>query len=415
MTQNSIPSSAVDLAELSETHIESFIIQLRAAGYAESKLSDKYRIGKHFVAWTQTMGVPSTQVAESHVFEYLDLFEQQLSKERLAFKRVLLLAFLGHLRREGIVSGSKAQKQTTPAKRLEQDYADYLCNERGLSFRSLLVYLPHVRVFLADCMDDSKGASLCDLNAVIVRTFLLRRLDDVAGESARLLTVALRSFLRFLFFRGVTDVDLSLTVTSIRKTRGAGVHAFLSQSEVEQVLSTPDLQTPIGLRDHAILLLLARLGLRAGEIVAFELDDVCWRTGEIIVRGKGGNRDHLPLLKDIGMALALYIKSVRGFSDCRQVFLRSHAPRVGFSGPAAVGHIVRKHMVRAGVQRPQRVAAHLFRHTLASGMLQNGASLSEISEILRHRSLTSTEIYAKVRFESLREVARPWPGKKVMG
>lgn len=414
MIKDVISSCTVDSPQmLSGDNIESFLARLRALGYAACKFRDKCRIVEHFVTWTQTMGVPATKVAESHVIEYLEL-RKQPSKERLVFKRTLLFAFLRHLRKEGVASNPKKTKEMTPAQRIEQDYADYLRDERGLSFRSLLVYLPHARAFLADYMAESQGFSLNELNAEMIRTFLLSQLDDRVGESARLLTIALRSFLRFLFFRGVTQIDLSSTITSIRKTHGAGIHAFLSTSEVEQVLSAPDLETPVGRRDHAILLLLARLGLRAGEVVALELDDICWRTGEIVVQGKGGDRNRLPLLKDVGVALALYLESDRDTSNYRRVFLRRFAPRVGFSGPAAVGHVVRRHMERAGVERPSRVAAHLFRHSLATGMLHHGASLPEISEVLRHRSITSTEIYAKVAFESLREVARPWPGEEAV-
>lgn len=192
------------------------------------------------------------------------------------------------------------------------------------------------------------------------------------------------------------------------------MHTFLSPAEVERVLSTPDLATPTGRRDHAILLLLARLGLRAGEVVALELDDISWRTGEFVVRGKGRAHDRLPLLKDVGAALALYIKSDRGPSECRRVFLRCIAPRVGLSGPAAIGHVVRRVLLGAGIQRPSGVAAHLLRHSLATQMVRHGASLPEIAEVLRHRSTTTTEIYAKVAFESLREVARPWPGGEVI-
>jgi len=414
MTEETIFSCAADSAlKLSDAHVESFLAEHEARGYAACKFRDKCRIVRHFVAWTQAQEVATTNVAEFHVMEYLKSSKQP-SKERLAFKRALLLIFLRHLREKGVASCPKEREETTPAKRMEQDYADYLRNERGLSFRSVLVYLPPVRAFLADYMAESSGVSLCNFNAEMIRTFVLNQLDNHSFESARLLTIALRSFLRFLFFRGVTQIDLSSTITPIRKTRGAAVHAFLSPSQVEQVLSAPDFETPVGRRDHAILLMLARLGLRAGEVVALELDDICWRTGEITIRGKGGYHNRLPLLKDVGTALALYIESDRGSCDCRHVFLRRFAPRAGFSGPAAVGHVARKYMKLAGVQQPPRVAAHLFRHTLATEMLHHGASLAEISEVLRHRSVTTTEIYAKVAFESLREVARHWPGEGVM-
>jgi site-specific recombinase XerD len=170
-----------------------------------------------------------------------------------------------------------------------------------------------------------------------------------------------------------------------------------------------DRATPRGRRDYAILLLLARLGLRAGEIVSLELDDVCWRTAEIVVRGKGRTVERLPLLRDIGEALAAYLRKDRGVSKSRRIFLRMWAPRIGLAGPAAVGHIVRLALARAGIRRSGRGAAHLFRHGLATRMIRHGASLPEIAEVLRHRSQMTTSGYTQVAFEALREVAQPWP------
>jgi integrase/recombinase XerD len=398
---------------LNNGHAETFIASLRASGYADCKLRDKWRITLHFVNWTQTKQISATKVSESDVIEHLQSTGQP-SKERLAFKRALLRGFLQHLRNEGVVPEPQRPNVDTPAKQLEQDYAAYLRDERGLSFRSLLVYVPLVRLFLADRETKSSEIGLEDLTATAVRTFLLDWSRDRSGEYARLLAVALRSFFHFLFLRGKTQADLSLAITTVRKTRGAATHAFLSPAEIERVLSALDPTTPTGCRDHAILFLLARLGLRAGEVVALELDDISWRTGELVVRGKGRVRDRLPLLEDVGAALALYIESARGSSECRRVFLRRIAPRVGLAGPAAIGSIVRQALVRAGVHRPPHLAAHLLRHSLATQMLRRGASLPEISEVLRHRSIETTEIYAKVAFESLREVARPWPGEEVM-
>lgn len=414
MTQDLHPSCAVGSpSALNNDHVETFITCLRVSGYATCKLGDKCRISLHFVNWTHTMQITASEVSETRVSEYLQSI-RQASKERLAFKRALLRRFLRHLRKEGVVPESQKPVQDTPAERLEQEYADYLRDERGLSFRSLLVYVPLVRAFLVDRAAKADRISSGDLNAAVVRTFLLDWSRDRSGEYVRLLAVALRSFLHFLFLRGKTQTDLSLAITTVRKPRGSGVHAFLSSAEVERVLSTPDTTTVTGRRNHAILLLLARLGLRAGEVVALGLDDISWRTGEFVVRGKGRIRDRLPLPKDVGAALALYIESGRGPSESRRVFLRRIAPRVGLSGPSAIGYVVRQAMVRAGLQRPPRVAAHLLRHSLATQMLRRGASLPEISEVLRHRSVETTEIYAKVAFESLREVARPWPGEEVV-
>jgi site-specific recombinase XerD len=195
----------------------------------------------------------------------------------------------------------------------------------------------------------------------------------------------------------------------VKVWRQAQIPKFLSPEDVEVLLSSIDLSTSKGRRDHAIFLLLARLGLRAGEIVSLELKDLCWRTGEIIVRGKGNIKERLPLLADIGEALACYIQTDRGKGGSEHVFLRRFAPRVALSGPAAIGHIVRKVMERAGLHIAGRGAAHTLRHSLATKMIRSGASMAEIGQILRHQSLSSTAIYAKVDIEELRGVTQDWP------
>ena len=156
-------------------------------------------------------------------------------------------------------------------------------------------------------------------------------------------------------------------------------------------------------------MLLARLGLRAREIVLLELDDVRWRTGEIIIHGKGRVIEPLPLLADVGEALARYLREDRRKNESRRVFQRVYPPNGGLAGPAAAGHIVRAALARAGVRRPGRGAAHLFRHGLATQMIRSGATLTEIAEVLRHRSLNTTAVYAHVSFEALRAIAGPWP------
>ena len=204
-------------------------------------------------------------------------------------------------------------------------------------------------------------------------------------------------------------VDFSPSVPRVCKYRQSTPPAFLTPEEVARALAAMDRSAPRGRRDYAILLLLARLGLRASEIVSLELDDVCWRTAEIVVRGKGRTVERLPLLQDIGAALVAYLRKDRGVSKSRRVFLRMWAPRIGFTGPAAVGHIVRLALARAGIRRSGRGAAHLFRHGLGTRMIRHGASLSEIAEVLRHRSQMTTSGYTQVAFEALREVAQPWP------
>jgi len=319
----------------------------------------------------------------------------------------MLRPFLAHLRVERGLP-VRAGKPASPADDLTQLYVGYLRTDRGLAENSVLVYAPCVRNFLAYRLSKTGSLAFETMDAETIRAFLVERIAHRSSESARLLAVALRSFLRFLFLCGKTPRNLSPAVPMVRTYRQSAVPAVLSPEEVERVLSATDRSNPRGRRDYAILLLLARLGLRAGEIASLELSDVL-RAGEIVVRGKGPQRDHVPLLADVGEAVALYLRKDRGASISRRVFLRLIPPRLGLTSPCAIDHIVRLALTRAGIRPRHRRVAHLFRHSLATRMIRHGASIAEIAEVLRHRSQSTTAIYAKVSFEALRTVARPWP------
>jgi integrase/recombinase XerD len=305
--------------------------------------------------------------------------------------------------------------KTTQQKNPDEDhpvlarYVNYLRRDRGLAENSVLVYRPHVRDLLAEQVAKTGSVSVRAFDATGIRSFLLDHIRGRSGEYARLLATALRSFFRFLFLCGDLPRDLSGSIPAVCKPRPTAAPAFLSRDEMDRVISATDGSTLTGCRDRAVLLLLARLGLRAGEVVQLELDDLRWRTGEIIIHGKGRVIEPLPLLAEIGEALARYLREDRRNDGARRVFRRVYPPYRGFAGPAAVGHIVRAALVRAGVRRSGRGAAHLFRHGLATQMIRSGATLTEISEVLRHRSLNTTAVYAHVSFEALRSVAGPWP------
>jgi site-specific recombinase XerD len=222
------------------------------------------------------------------------------------------------------------------------------------------------------------------------------------------MVTALRSFLRFLLTRGEIEADLAACVPTVASWRLSTVPKYLTPSEVQRLLGTCRRDTPTGRRDYAILLLLARLGLRAGEIVALSLDDIDWRAGEMTVPGKGLVHDRLPLPVDVGEAVAAYLSQGRPACSSRRVFIRAKAPRRGLSHPSTVSTIVRTAVERAGLHPPVK-GAHLLRHTLATEMLRGGGSLAEIGEVLRHRARNSTEIYAKVDLNGLRSLALPWP------
>jgi site-specific recombinase XerD len=219
---------------------------------------------------------------------------------------------------------------------------------------------------------------------------------------------SLRSFFRYLRHRGEITTDLAACVPSIATWQLASLPKFLQAQQVRHVLHQCDRRTSHGCRDYAILLLLARLGLRACEVVSLTLDDINWRVGEITIHGTGNRTTRLPLPRDVGQALAVYLKRARPMSSTRKLFLCLRAPRRGFVNSAAISTIVRRRLKSTGFTGPH-TGAHLFRHTLATQMLRSGASFAEIAHLLRHRSFNTTALYAKVDLSALRPLAQCWP------
>ena len=289
-----------------------------------------------------------------------------------------------------------------PGQPLEHAFSQYLEKERGLAPATLANYLPFVRHFLAQ--------RVVAFRADRVIQFVMRHVRSLSPGRAKLMVTALRAFFRFLRLRGKISTDLAACVPTVPDWRLTTLPKALRPEEVERVLGACDPNAPAGRRDYAILLLLARLGLRAGEIVGLELEDLDWEAGEITVRDKGSRSHRLPLPRAAGKALVDYLRRARP-KGCpsRRVFVRTFPPFTGLASSVAVSTLVRRALVRAGL-RPPRTGAHLFRHTLASQMLRRGATLSEIGEVLRHRHPDTTAIYAKVDVVRLRALAQPWPG-----
>jgi len=292
---------------------------------------------------------------------------------------------------------------------LQQRYENYLEKERGLAPVTATRYWPFIRRLLVERFGDAP-LRVAELVPDDVSRFLLRHARSGSPRVARLMVTALRSFFRFLFLRGETAGDLAGAVPAVPAWRLAELPKHLTPEEVEQVVRACQRDTPVARRDHAILLLLARLGLRASEVIALELDDVDWRAGVLKVRGKGRHHDCLPLPADVGGALATYLRHHRPPCTTRRLFLRARAPHRGFANPSSISTIVCRALTRAGLQ-PDFKGAHVLRHSLATGMLRAGASLIEIGEVLRHRAANTTAIYAKVDVQGLRTLALPWPTK----
>jgi site-specific recombinase XerD len=286
-------------------------------------------------------------------------------------------------------------------------YEEYLRAERGLSGATVAGYLPYVRRFVDERFGE-QPLHPRELGPRDVSGFIVRYAPSMSPGRAKLMVAALRSFLRFLFQRGHTEANLAEAVPAVADWRLSTIPKYLSVEEIEGLLDACDQSTRTGRRDYAILVLLARLGLRAGEVVALELDDIDWRAGEIVVRGKGLLHNRLPLLPEVGDALAAYLRSDRPLVSTRRVFVCMRAPLRGFAGSGTVSTIVRRALERAGLNPPVK-GAHLLRHSMATEMLRRGASMAEIGEILGPRSPNTTEIYAKIDFASLRPLAQPWP------
>lgn len=396
------------LRRLLDGEIKPFLEQLRALRYADETVQRKLAIAREFTQWAQQNLITADNLNSGSVAEFVARRPQR-AKTGVALERAAVRMFVKHLYARGCLQCPGPGETDSGRDSYLRRYEGYLRNDRGLADNSVHVYLPFIRDFLGAQTFQAGCLSRDAFETLNIRSFLLTRTQDRSDEYTRLLATSLRSFFRFLFFAGETARDLSSAVPMVRKYRMSAPPLFLSPEQTERVLAATDRTTATGRRDYAVLLLLARLGLRAGEVVSLEMDDLRWRSGEIVVRGKGRMLDRLPLISAVGEALAAYVRDDRGVSSSRRVFLRTWAPRVGLTGPAAVGHIVRKALTRAEVRRSGRGAAHLFRHGLATTMIRRGASLAEIAEVLRHRSQNTTAIYSHVSFEALRTVAQPWP------
>jgi len=387
-------------------YVDSFAGYLAACGYAPGTIQSQLKLLGLFNDWLSRRRCAIDQLTDELVAAFLKRCTRRGRIHR--GDAHTLRQFLTHLRTHGAVAPPTLVVDDSPLGQLQREYEQYLTAERGLAPVTVSGYVDVLRRFLTEQF--GKGAlDLNTLTASMITTFVLRHAGTMSPRYAQGMVTALRSMCRFLQQQGAIDRDLVAAMPSVSDWRRATLPKYLTSEEVERVLQTCNRQTTVGRRDYAILLLLARLGLRAGEIVALELDDIRWRVGEILVRSsKRLPQDRLPLLTEVGDALARYLHRDRPPHTTRHVFLCTRAPRRGFANPSTVSTIVRRALARAGLS-PTLKGAHLFRHSLATRMLRHGASLPEIGMVLRHRTVQTTEIYATVDLAGLRALAQPWP------
>ena len=382
-----------------------FADSLMESGYAATTIQSKLGLLIDLGEWLRRRGLAVKDLDERRIETFItDRRRKGLLRRG---DRTTVRQLLDHLRERHVVQRVTPTCDVSPLAAILDRYEKYLRSERGLTTATIINYLPFARKFLSDRFGEGPFL-LKVVRPRDISGFILRHARTMSCRRAQLMTTVFRSFFRFLFQRGELQVDLAPSIPTVADWRLSTLPRYITAEEVIRVLGSCDRHTATGRRDYALLLLLARLGLRAGEIVAMQLEDIDWRSGEILVRGKGLLYDRMPLPVDVGQALAVYLRHDRLSSKTRRVFVCSKAPQRGFSGPSTVSTIVRRALDRAGLH-PGFKGAHLLRHSLATSMIRSGASMSEIGEILRHRSPSTTEIYAKLDFEGLRSLAQPWP------
>ena len=386
-------------------HIDVYAARLLREGHCYQSGARCIRVVGDFSRWLARKRLSIDDVDERTVERY-QRFRARCRHPFLS-DRPALYRLLTVLRELDVIS-PQPPTISGPLEQIEHDFGRYLSQERGLSRVTVIRHLPPLRKFLREyCAEGS--ASFSKLTGTDIIRFVERHAHDQSPRSAQYMCWTLRAFTRYLLYRGHIAVDLATVVPSVRTWRFGALPEYLSPNQVQQVLNSCDRRSSVGKRDYAVLILLARLGLRANEITTLTLDDIDWHSSCLTVQGKGRRRASLPLLAEVGTALAKYLEHGRPRTNSRRVFIRSLAPHIGFASSSGISMIAASALTRAGLD-VRRKGTHIFRHSLATQLLRAGASLTEIGQVLRHQDHDTTRIYAKVDIDVLRTLGLPWPG-----
>lgn len=386
--------------------IELYVDRLRRDGYGWIHTRSALHILTRFTRWLSDRRLSIHDIDEHRVQQFLRAYAQRTplrGGDRSALHRLI-----STLRDAGII-GPALLAVPTPHEQILEGFRQYLEQRRGLSATSAESYLWFMRRILRG-LPVTGSDDLRYLTHRDVVGYIEQHAGDGSAATAKILCSRFRSFLRYIFMEGLADTDLSACIPSIRRYSLTGLPTYLSAQQVEQVLRSCNRTTAVGKRDYAALMMLARLGLRAKEVATLTLDDIDWRTGQFLIKGKGRRRAMMPLPPDVGEALTAYLADGRPASDSRHVFLRACPPYVGFPTAGGIRGIAKHAIERAGIGHPVRRGSHIFRHSLATELLRSGATLTQIGQVLRHQHHDTTRIYAKVDLASLRTLSLPWPG-----
>jgi len=389
--------------------LEAFAQALSRAGYSSTAGTHHLRSAEHFLHWVHQEKISFADLSEVIVERFAahmqtcQCYGLRRASQVGTLYSVQLFLEIGI----GLESNaSSAVALESKGRVLFLAFCQWMRRHRGTSELTLYNYGNSLRRFLTVVGEDPGK-----LDAQYLRRFVLEESGLKGSKAAQRCTTALRMFIRFLVADGKCLSSLHEAIPVVAHWRLSSLPKYLQPEEIERIIGSCNLTQSVGKRDRAILLLLARFGLRAGDILRLRIPDIDWKGASISVSGKGRRQTLLPLTEEVGQAIIEYLREARPTTDTDALFIRSRAPHRAFANHAAISVIVTRAMDRAGISSPSRGAAHLLRHSVATSMLRNGASLQDIAAVLRHRSIATTQIYAKVDVNSLREVSQTWPGE----
>ncbi|GLV27419.1 tyrosine-type recombinase/integrase [Sphingobium sp. Cam5-1] len=395
-----------DLSSSLNRHIDTFIALLTAKNYKPQTIAAYRNLLQRLVSSIEAAGISPRDLT---VEQAADLVRGDERNRREPNKcQNIARRFVVHLIDSGVAPTPVRTPEQIAREALRLDYEDYLVRQRGVSRSSVYSAWRFADRFLDHRFGEGETdlAAISQADAVAFLEHLLGRKAPYRDKSA---ASHLRTFLQYLFQRGVTQTNLASGVPMVAQRWDARLPRFLSPEQIDALLAWVRDNPKHGLRDYAMLMLMARLGLRAPEVIAIRLEDIDWRAGELLVRGKGQRHDRLPVPADVGEALARYIRNER-VSASRTLFVSLRAPNLPFKGGQIINAILKEAFAATGTKPPAPyVGSHVLRHSLATNMIRSGASLAEIGDMLRHRSRVSTMIYAKLDIDGLRSIAKPWP------
>jgi site-specific recombinase XerD len=391
-----------------ESHLKAFAADLISAGYAKLPVQDYVRSAAHLGRWMDLRKLGLEQLGEEVIAE----FAQHECACHLASRRGLRPAvryvkrvrrFVMYLARQKVIP-PLAQPKPRPAPTPLVGFSTWMTQHRGLKQRTVQRY-----VRLIEEMLPVLGHDTADYDAAHIRRVLLQTIKPLSLGYAKTYVTALRAFLRFLAVQGKCRSHLDRAVPTVPEWKLSTLPRYLERDDIDSLIASCDLRKPVGIRDRAILLLMVRLGLRAGDIIAMRLDDLDWDSGTVRVLGKGRKEVRLPLAQDAGEALIEYLVKARPAANSDHVFFCTNAPLRPIRHSPTISGIVHSALRRAGLVNAPSKGAHLLRHSAATAMLRSGASLDAIATVLRHQSTDTTAYYAKIDIQMLSEITQPWP------